>query len=159
MTEYKCLKNLEKRLSGAVDEVISCANAYVGESPYRVLISDLTQEYGFDEAYAPLLVDMLNECTNDIVFEDMVDEIMAYRDQKEEMLSGPSPLPFSADRMEHLLDKALDWIGELESGSELYNTLVEKLGMSDEEIAAAGFDSLSEYFEEPEQSDCPVMNS
>jgi len=31
--------------------------------------------------------------------------------------------------------------------------------MSDEEISAAGFDSPSEYFEEPEQPDNPVMNS
>lgn len=145
----QCMVNLEKCLSNAADEVISCANAYDGEGSYRALISDLTQVHGFDDAYIPLLVEMLNERSDSIVFEDIVDEIMAYRDQQEEKLPGPSPLPFSQDRMEQILDKALDWIGKLESGGELYNTLAEQLHMSDDEIAAAGFDSLSEYFYDP----------
>lgn len=148
-TRCQCVKDLEKKLSDAADEVISCANAYDGEGSYRALIFDLTQMHGFDDAYIPLLVEMLNERSDGIVFEDMVDEIMAYRDQQEEKLRGPSPLPFQPERMERLLDKALDWIGNQESGGELYNTLVERLGMSDDEIAAAGFDSLSEYFYDP----------
>ena len=61
------------------------------------------------------------------------------------------------DRMEQLLDKALDWIGNLDSGGELYNTLVEQLGMSDEEIEAAGFGSLSEYFYDPDEDETPGM--
>lgn len=145
----QCVVNLEKCLSNAADEVISCANAYNGEGSYRALISDLTEVHGFDDAYIPLLVEMLNERSDSIVFEDMVDEIMAYRDQQEKKLPGPSPLPFSQDRMEQILDKALDWIGNQESGGELYNTLVEQLHMSDEEISAAGFDTLSEYFYDP----------
>lgn len=156
MKNYKCIENLTRQLSDAADEVIACANAYDGESPYRALISDLTEVHGFDEAYIPLLVEMLNERTDDMVFEDMVDEIMAYRDQQEEKqnetLPGPSPLPFLPERMEQILNKALDWIGNLESGGELYNTLVEQLNMSDDEIAAAGFDSLSEYFYDPDEN-------
>ena len=126
--------------------MVSCANAYDGEGSYRALISALTEVHGFDEAYIPLLVEMLNEHFGDIMFEDMVDEIIAHRDQQEKKLPDPSPLPFSPDRMEQILDKALDWIGNQESGGELYNTLVEQLHMSDEEISAAGFDTLSEYF-------------
>ncbi|MFA6730003.1 MAG: hypothetical protein WC152_01050 [Candidatus Izemoplasmatales bacterium] len=149
MRKYNCLTSLEKKLSDAADEVISCANAYDGEGSYRALISDLTQAHGFDEVYIPLLIEMLNERSDSIVFEDMVDEIITYRNQQKEKLPGPSPLPFSPDRMEQILDKALDWIGNQENGGELYNTLVEQFHMSDDEIAAAGFDSLSEYFYDP----------
>jgi hypothetical protein len=142
---------LEKRLSNACDEIISCAAAYDGTSPFRVLISDLQETHGIDETYAPLLLKMLGQRTDVFEFEDVGDEIMAYRQENKQTQSGP--LPFAPDRANQLLDKALDWIGTMESGGELYNTLVEKLNMSDEEISAAGFDTLSEYFEDPDEDE------
>jgi hypothetical protein len=79
-------------------------------------------------------------------------QIIEYRQEEKQEQSDPShgssPLPFELDRANQLLDKALDWIGTTESGGELYNTLGEQLHMSDEEISAAGFDTLSEYFED-----------
>jgi hypothetical protein len=147
----ECLKKLEQSLNNAADEVVSCATAYDGEGPFRVLISDLTEEHGLDERYIPLFIEVLGERTEAFEFEDINDEIICYRNEPEqkETLPGPSPLPFSQERSNELLDKALDWIGTLEHGGELYNTLVERLHMSDEEISAAGFDMLSEYFENP----------
>ena len=153
MKNYKCIADLTQKLSDAADEVMSCINAYRGETPYRILISELAQTHHFDEAYVPLLVDILNEITDDIVFEDLVDEIMAYRDQPEETLPGPSPLPYAPDRMEHLLDKALDWIGQLDTGAGLYDTLKNEIGMTDEEITAAGFETLKEYYTRPNDNE------
>ena len=69
-------------------------------------------------------------------------QIVAMQAQSE-TLSARSPLPFSPERMERLLDRALDWIGEHEAGDELYDTLKNTIGMTDEEIKAAGFE-LSE---------------
>lgn len=81
---YNCIQDLESRLTGAADDIISRAGAYNGEGPYRILISDLTEKHGFDEAYISLLIQMLNEHNGKIVFEDMVDEIVAHRNHQEE---------------------------------------------------------------------------
>ncbi|MCL2344221.1 MAG: DUF6329 domain-containing protein, partial [Firmicutes bacterium] len=151
--KYQCVVTLENRLSAVVDDVMSRVNAYDGGNPCRILISDLVAGHHFDEAYVPLLVDMLNERTDDIVFENIFDEITAYRDQPEETLPGPSPLPYAPERMEHLLDKALDWIGQLDTGAGLYDTLKTQLGMTDEEITAAGFETLKEYYTGPDEGE------
>jgi len=148
-TQYQCVQNLEKRLSVIVDDVVAGANAYNGDGPYRALISDLMAQYKFDDAYIPLLVEMLNERTDDIVFEDMVDEIVAFRDPVEQILPGPAPLPYAPERMAHLLDKALDWIGMTGRDEELYDTLKNELGMTNSEISAAGFE-LERYYSEPD---------
>ncbi|MBR6509677.1 MAG: hypothetical protein IKT38_03630 [Clostridia bacterium] len=50
-------------------------------------------------------------------------------------------------RTEELLGRALCWIGEMESGSDLYNTLSEVIGMTDIEMHRLGFCSLSEHFD------------
>lgn len=50
-------------------------------------------------------------------------------------------------RTEELLGRALCWIGEMESGSDLYNTLSEVIGMTDIEMHRLGFSSLSEHFD------------
>ncbi len=55
-------------------------------------------------------------------------------------------MQFPPERMEYLLNRALDWLGECENGADLYETLKTKVGMTDEEIADAGFDTLSEFF-------------
>jgi hypothetical protein len=154
---YNCIQDLESALMSAADEVSSAAGAYEGAAPFRVLISDLSEKHHFEEAYAPLLVEMLSEHSNICTVEDIGDEITVWtnalqaKEDAENPRPSPSPLPFSHIRTNQLLDKALDWIGTMESGGELYNTLVEKLNMSDEEISAAGFDTLSEYFEEPDE--------
>jgi hypothetical protein len=146
-----CLKKLEQSLNNAADEMVSRALAYGGEGAFRVLASDLMDEHGLDERYIPLFIEVLGERTEAFEFEDIGGEIFCCRTEPEqtEKLPGPSPLPFSRERSNELLDKALDWLGTLEHGGELYNTLVEKLNMSDEEISEAGFETLSEYFEEP----------
>lgn len=55
-----------------------------------------------------------------------------------------------ADRWKHLLEKAVCYIGEYESGEDLYDSLHNEIGMSDEEIKEIGFTSLSEYFDREE---------
>ena len=156
---YNCVQDLESALMNAADEVSSCATAYDGEGPFRALLSDLTEQHGFDKAYAPLLANMLEEHSEISNVDVIDDEIIVSLHRQEEkqaqaaLQESPSPLPFSPDRANQLLDKALDWLGTIESGGELYNTLVEQLHMSDEEISAAGFDTLSEYFEDPSEDE------
>jgi hypothetical protein len=149
MKPYQCIAKLEKSLSNMVDEVMSCATAYFSEDncigSYRVLLDDLTHEHGFDERYAPLLVDMLNERADSMEFEVIDDEIMGYSKQQTQIF------PFSPKRMDQLLDKALDWIGENNHRHELYDTLRNILGMTDDEIKNAKFE-LDEFSEEPTET-------
>ena len=51
------------------------------------------------------------------------------------------------ERIKNLFGKSLCYIGESENGEELYDTFHNEFGMSDEEISAMGFDSLSEFFD------------
>ena len=46
------------------------------------------------------------------------------------------------NRTYEILGRALCWLGESESGQELYNTFSEVLGMDDDEIRKMGFTSL-----------------
>jgi hypothetical protein len=156
---YNCIQDLESALMSAVDEVESQAMDYKGDGDFRVLIDELSEKHGFDARYSSLLGEMLEEhsAINEVIVCD--DEIIVSVDRQEKEQEqtnshpSPSPLSFSPDRASQLLDKALDWIGTMESGGELYNTLVERLNMSDEEISAAGFDTLSEYFEDPDEDE------
>jgi len=154
MNHYKCLADLEKRLSDAAGEVVSGALNYDGYGPYHALVDDLVEVHKLDEAYVPLLADMIRERVPMMDVEVINNEIMVQRDQ----LPGPSPLPFQPDRMEHLLDKALDWIGEHERGSDLYDTLRNMIGMEDDEILAAGFECLEKYFDGPDTDENPVIS-
>ena len=51
------------------------------------------------------------------------------------------------NRSYEILGRALCWLGESESGQELYNTFSEVLGMDDDEIRKMGFTSLVPYFD------------
>ena len=51
------------------------------------------------------------------------------------------------NRTYELLGRALCWLGESESGQELYNMFSEVLGMDDDEIRMMGFTSLVPYFD------------
>lgn len=51
-----------------------------------------------------------------------------------------------SNRNADLLGRAVCLIGELQSGEELYNTLTDQIGMSDDEIRMIGFKSLVPYF-------------
>ncbi|HCA30709.1 MAG TPA: hypothetical protein DEP23_14740 [Ruminococcaceae bacterium] len=152
MKNYKCIADLEKRLSDAVDEITSCADAYFDEGregPYRALIDDLINVHSFDEQYMPLLTEMIRERVPDNFVEIVEDEIMLYPQQT----PTKSSLPFSPERIEQIRDKAFNCIGgNHTSDGALYNTLVEQLEMSDEEIAAAGFEYLKEYFYDPDEN-------
>ena len=53
---------------------------------------------------------------------------------------------YFAKRQSELIGRLVCWIGETESGEELYHTLSEVVGMKDDEIRAAGFTSLVPYF-------------
>lgn len=53
---------------------------------------------------------------------------------------------YFAKRQHDLLGRLVCWIGENESGEELYHTLSEVIGMKDDEIRAVGFTSLVPYF-------------
>lgn len=56
-----------------------------------------------------------------------------------------------SDRWKNLLGKAVCYIGESEAREELYDTLHNEIGMTDEEIKKIGFTSLSEYFGQEEE--------
>jgi len=156
---YNCIQDLENRLTGAADEIIPRALAYDGEGVFRFLINDLTDDHGIEKTYVPLLADMLCEhpdINNVDIFDGEICISVNRQEEKQgqlEQLPGPAPLPYAPERMEQLLDKALDLIGNQESGGELYNTLVDQLGMSNAEITAAGFETLSEYFEGPDEGE------
>lgn len=50
------------------------------------------------------------------------------------------------NRIYELLGRALCWLGECESGQELYDTFSDVLGMEDDEIREMGFTSLVPHF-------------
>ena len=50
-------------------------------------------------------------------------------------------------RTEELVGRLVCWLGESESGAELYNTLSEAIGMTNEEIREVGFQSLAPFFD------------
>lgn len=49
-------------------------------------------------------------------------------------------------RSEELVGRLVCWLGENESGAELYDTLSQTIGMTDEEIREVGFASLAPFF-------------
>ena len=85
---------------------------------------------------------------------------MGSRNQPEvvqsENLSARAPLPYTPERMERLLDRVLNWLADSESGSDLYDTLKNYIGMSDDEIKEATF-SLDEFFESPDETETQGM--
>ena len=58
---YNCVRNLENSLATAATALTAAAGAYSGEGSYYVSINGVAEEYGFDNAYAPLLVSMIRE--------------------------------------------------------------------------------------------------
>lgn len=146
MSQYSCIDELIRKLSDAVDEVTSCALAYEGEGPYRVPLDDLTDEHGFDRQYIPLLTEMIKERIPGMDTVTTDDEIILHTHH----LPGQAPLLLTRERAATLLDSALEWIGKSSSGLELYDILTIVIGMTDEEIHAAGFYALSGYFEKPQ---------
>jgi len=78
--------NLEWRLSDAADEVIACASACDREGrSYSALFDDLIDAHGFGREHIPLLLKILNERTEDFIFEVDEDELYAPPSQLEEM--------------------------------------------------------------------------
>ena len=62
----------------------------------------------------------------------------AYKESKWDVQDSRAP---------EMLGRALCWLGESESGEELYHTFSEVLGMEDDEIREMGFTSLVPYFD------------
>ena len=60
--------------------------------------------------------------------------------------SNESAKELNSERVRDLFSKSLNWIAEMENGNELYETLHDTLGMTNEEIETVGF-SLKEYYE------------
>lgn len=60
-------------------------------------------------------------------------------------------------RMSELLSKAIEYIGEYECANGLYDTLHNRLGMTNDEIKTMGYGSLSEFFAD-KQEDGMTMN-
>ena len=77
----ECIKELEKRLSDACDEVASCALAHDDAEPHRALLRDLAQKHGFDEKYIPLFLEMLGERPEGFAFETDKDELIVCRSE------------------------------------------------------------------------------
>ena len=108
--EYHCLKDLEKRLSDAADEVISCALAYDGEEPFRVLPKDLMATHQFDEAHLPLLIQMLGERTEVWDFEVVGDAFIVYRERKPELS------PLSQGALNAIYERHYNYLKNLPDG-------------------------------------------
>lgn len=53
------------------------------------------------------------------------------------------------ERKNELIGRLVCYLGESEQGRDLYNTLHDEIGMTDNEIHECGFDSLAEYFDRP----------
>ena len=144
----------------AVDKIIE-----LNGDDYSMLYQDLYSEYPYikeNSAWMRTDENNVSHCLL-VLCEGMDDGILIYSAGYDyprysafvphaRQIATAYNLPFSPNRLAQILDRALDWIGNIESGGELYNTLVEQLHMSDEEISAAGFDSLSDYFYDPEEN-------
>ena len=83
----------------------------------------------------------IRDCSN----RELVKGIIEYVNEfYEDMRDGKGNI--LVDRKNDLLGKVICWIGESESGVELYHTLSEVIGMKDDEIREAGFTSLVPFF-------------
>ncbi len=51
------------------------------------------------------------------------------------------------ERKVNLIGRLVSWLGETENGQELYDTLTQSIGMTDDEIREIGFASLAPYFD------------
>ena len=132
MKSYKCIATLTRQLSDAADEVIACADDYEDVVPYRVQISELAEQHGFGEQYAPLLAEMIRERTGSYEIEIVGDEIMFHH----RSLLAQSLTP---DRLAELLNNSLEWISTQADGVDFYNTLKNDIGMNNDELEAAGY--------------------
>lgn len=103
---------------------------------------------GHDDQYANRLDDFclaegyeIKDCS-DIELER---GIAKYVDSMYDNLVEERQYHFS-QRQNELVGRLVCWIGENESGEELYHTLSEVIGMTDDEIRAVGFTSLVPHF-------------
>lgn len=71
--------------------------------------------------------------------------IIAYVDNMHPELYSDK-LEAEYERSSTLVGRLVSWLNENESGEELYNTLSEVIGMTDDEIREIGFTSLVPYF-------------
>ncbi len=76
----------------------------------------------------------------------LVDGVIKYVDEHYYELSE-SKNEVKQKRTEELLGILVCWLGETESGAELYDTLFNTIGMADEEIREIGFTSLAPFFD------------
>ena len=103
--------------------------------------------YGGKECIAIECVDC-NEILYDTASEEM---------QFAEVQTGTEAPKVDPDRWKNLLAKAVCYIGESEAGADLYDTLHNEIGMTNEEIEKLKFTSLAEYFEEVEEQSGMTM--
>lgn len=110
---------------------------------------ELGQAEQYDDSQ---IIDALTDIFNRSELEDLGygEFIKDYFDGGEESSARKFATP---DRMEKIANNALDFIGNMLDGSNLYETLSCSLGMSDKEILSAGFTTLEEYMEEKESGD------
>ena len=86
------------------------------------------------------------EDCNEILYDTASEELQFDKEQVEAETHKVDP-----DRWKNLLAKAVCYIGESEAGADLYDTLHNEIGMTDEEIEKLKFTSLAEYFEQVEE--------
>ena len=123
---------------------------------------------GFNINCTPLDKDVLCEvfAGNDDAYENLLFEFMLYPgttiadDSKEAIENGVIKYVNEyydtiserrdddlSNRSATLLGRLVCWIGEFQSGEELYDTLSSDIGLTDDEIRELGFTSLSPYFD------------
>lgn len=83
--------------------------------------------------------DMSDQSLEDAICKHVDDNISSLRENQSDALSN---------RNADLLGRAVCFIGEFQAGEDLYNTLTDQLGMTDDEIRMIGFKSLVPFFDQ-----------
>lgn len=78
--------------------------------------------------------------------QDVEGAIKRITDESEQYIEL-SRTKYELQRKNEILSNVFGYLSEIQSGEELYNTLRNRLGMTDEEILQNDFDYLTEYFE------------
>ncbi len=164
--EYKGLyisyiedNGVEREIDGVVKPCEGLYFQVYADSDMQYEIGFFCGAFGIDmdnneksiEEYAKDTVEIDLESYN--ALKEQVLEQMRQFEQKQtegsQIETPPISHELSEKRVREILNNALDWISEVQKGSELYRILRSCLGMTNEEIESEGF-TLENYYEDEE---------
>ena len=118
-----------------------------GNHKYDVCEVDIFKKINESESELLEEVELYREQGSKDTLEQYFNErIVKFIDEKYADLVSESGYHQYSRKME-LLGKTMCWIGETESGADLYNTFSHVIGFTDDEIRELGFTSLIQYFD------------